>query len=142
MEIRGIPLHPLVLHAAVVLGPVAALVSLLYAGSARWRARLHGPAALMALVGGGSIFATWFTGRMLLSDRPALKQLELVQTHQDRANLLALVTIGYVVLAVAAWITRAQPAANVVRILLALAALAVLVFVTITGDAGARAVWS
>ena len=142
MEINGIPLHPLVVHAAVVFAPVAALVSLLYVGSARWRAQLHTPAALLALVGSGAVFAAWFTGRNFLGNRPELKQLQLVQTHQQRANILALIAIAYAVLAVAAWVTRAQPAGQVVRILLGLAALGVLVFVTLAGDAGARAVWS
>ena len=142
MEINGIPLHPLVVHAAVVFAPVAALVSLLYVGSARWRARLHLPAALLAVVGSGAVFAAWFTGRNFLGSRPELKQLPLVQTHQQRANILALIAIAYVVLAIAAWVTRAQPPGQVVRILLGLASLGVLVFAVLTGDAGARAVWS
>jgi hypothetical protein len=32
MEIAGLPLHPLVVHGAVVLSPLAALVALAYAG--------------------------------------------------------------------------------------------------------------
>ena len=142
MEINGLPLHPLVVHAAVIFGPVAALTSLLYAASPRWRVRLHVPAALLAVVGSGAIFAAWFTGRNFLSNRPELKQLTLVHTHQHRGNILALVTIAYVLLAIVAWVVRAQPAGQVVRVLLGLAALGVLGLAIMTGDAGARAVWS
>jgi len=142
MEITGIPLHPLVVHAAVVLGPIAALVSLVYAASPRWRARLHGLSVLLALVGSGAIFAAWFTGRNFLSSRPELKQLSLVHTHQHRGNILAWVAIAYAVLALAAWITRAEPAGRIVRVLLGLAAIGVLVMAILTGDAGARAVWA
>ena len=142
MEIFGIPLHPLVVHAAVIFGPVAALVSLVYALSAQWRVRLEAPAALLAIVASGAIFTAWFTGRNFLSHRPELKQLALVHTHQHRAGILALITIAYLVLAIAAWVTRAQPAGKVVRVLLALAALALLGMVVAVGDAGARAVWT
>jgi len=142
MEINGIPLHPLVVHAAVVFGPVAALVSLIHSTSAKWRVRLQVPAVLLAIVASGAIFAAWFTGRNFLSSRPELKQLALVHTHQHRANILALVTIGYVVLAIAAWVTRAQPAGRIARVLLAVASIAVIGLVVAVGDAGARAVWS
>ena len=63
-------------------------------------------------------------------------------THQHLANILALVTIGYLMLAGAAWVTRAQPAGKFVRVLLAVAALAVLGLVVAVGDVGARARWS
>jgi hypothetical protein len=142
MEINGIPLHPLVVHAAVVFGPVAALVSLIHAASAKWRVRLEIPAVLLAIVASGAIFTAWFTGRNFLSNRPELKQLALVHTHQHRANILALVTIAYVVLAIAAWVTRAQPAGRIARVLLAVSSIAVLGMVVAVGDAGARAVWS
>ena len=142
MEINGIPLHPLVVHAAVIFGPVAALASLVHATSAKWRVRLQAPAVLLAVLASGAVFAAWFTGRNFLSNRPDLKQLALVHTHQHRANILALVTIAYLVLAIAAWVTRAQPAGRIARALLAVAALAVLGMVVAVGDAGARAVWS
>jgi hypothetical protein len=142
MEINGVPVHPLVVHAAVVLGPVGALVSLCYVVSAQWRTRLEGVTVLLALAGSGAIWAAWYTGRRFLHDRPDLKQLALVHTHQHRANILALVTIAYALLAIGAWLVRGMPSARVVRVLLAVAALGVLVLAVLTGDAGARAVWA
>jgi hypothetical protein len=41
MELGGLPLHPLVIHAAVVFGPLAALCALGYALLDRWRERLR-----------------------------------------------------------------------------------------------------
>ena len=43
MEINGLPLHPLVVHAVVVLSPLAALGGLLYAAVPRWRWWLRWP---------------------------------------------------------------------------------------------------
>lgn len=141
MEINGVPLHPLVIHAAVVFGPVSGLVSLWYVASSR-RARLEAVTVLLAVVASGAIGAAWYTGRQFLHSRPELKQLPLVHTHQHRANLLAISAIVYVVLALAVWLTRGQPSSRVVRVLFGLGALAVLALVVLTGDAGARAVWS
>lgn len=147
MEINGVPLHPLVVHGAVVLSPLAALISLVYAGSARWRERLHSLAVLGALVGSGAIFAAWYTGRDLLADRReeglfSPQDLDQIAVHQDRANILAWLAIAYVVLAVAAWVTRAQSAGRIVRVLLGVVAVGVLALAVLAGDAGARAVWS
>ena len=53
MEINGLPLHPLVVHAAVIFGPLAALAALVYAVVPRWRDRLRWPMVALALVAGG-----------------------------------------------------------------------------------------
>ena len=37
MELNGVPLHPLVVHAVVVLGPLAAFAGLAYAIVSKWR---------------------------------------------------------------------------------------------------------
>ena len=41
MEINGLPLHVLIVHAAVVFGPLAALSALAYVGLPSWRDRLR-----------------------------------------------------------------------------------------------------
>ena len=56
MEIGGLPLHPLVIHAAVVFGPLGALSALGYAVLARWRDRLRWPMLVLALLATG---ASW-----------------------------------------------------------------------------------
>ena len=43
MEINGLPLHALVVHAAVVFGPLAALAGVLYVALPTWRDKLRWP---------------------------------------------------------------------------------------------------
>ncbi len=144
MEISGLPLHPLVVHAAVIFGPIGALTALAYAVLPRWRDRLLKPMVALALLATGSVVAAYLTGKNFLDSRPALGREQLVLTHQDRAELLLLLTLAFGVIAlVAGWLhTRAEGASRVaVQVVLGLAAAAVLVQVVLTGDAGARAVW-
>jgi len=143
MEINGLPLHPLVIHAAVVFGPLAALAALLYVVLPRWRDRLRWPMVVLAVVAGGSIVAAYLTGTNFLDSKPELKQLEPVQTHEDRAWITLWVTLGFVVVALAAGSLHERRGAVRVGVssLLAVAAVATLVSVVLTGDAGSRAVW-
>ena len=144
MEINGLPLHPLVVHAAVVFGPLAALTALAYVVLPAWRDRLRWPMVVLALMGTGAITAAYFTGMNFFNSRPPeLQQLEILQTHRTRAIRLFWVTLGFGVLAVlAAWLhTRTGAVRVVLNVLLGLAALAVLALAVLAGDAGSRAVW-
>jgi hypothetical protein len=142
MEINGLPLHPLVIHAAVVFGPLAALAALVYAVVPSWRDRMRTPMLVLALVAGASIVAAYFTGNNFLNSKPELEQLDEVQTHASRGRITLWVTLGFVVVALgAAYLHERRGAIRVaVSGLLAVAALATLVMV-LTGDAGARSVW-
>ncbi|MGH3345813.1 MAG: DUF2231 domain-containing protein [Nocardioides sp.] len=143
MEIGGLPLHPLVIHAAVVFGPLAALCALAYAVVGRWRDRLRWPTVVLAVVATGSIVAAYLTGRDFLESRPELGTKPLVETHEARAKLLLWVALAFgAVSLVAGWLHANTGMARVVlRGALAVAALGLLVQVVRTGDAGARAVW-
>lgn len=143
MEIGGLPLHPLLVHAAVVMGPIGALTALAYAALPRWRDRLRWPMVAMALVVVGSIGAAFVSGRSFLDSRPDLAEVALVGTHRDRAELLLWFTLGFGVVAlVTGWLHgRPGPLRTVLPLVLGLAAVAVLVQVVLTGDSGTRAVW-
>ena len=143
MEINGLPLHPLVIHAAVIFGPLAALAAILYAVIPSWRDRLRVPMVVLAVVAGGSVVAAYITGNNFLDSKPELEQLAQVQTHQDRAWITLWVTLGFAVVAIAAGVLHERRGALRVGVqsLLVVAALATLVSVVLTGDAGARAVW-
>ncbi len=143
MEISGLPLHPLVVHAAVVFGPTGALTALAYAVLPRWRDRLRLPMVALALLATGSVVAAFLTGRNFLESRPELGQKPMVQTHEARAELLLWLTLGFGLVALlTGWLHgRTGPVRVVSWAVLGLAAAAVLVQVVLTGDAGARAVW-
>ena len=50
MEINGLPLHPLVVHAAVIFGPLGCLTALAYVGLPQHRDRLRWVALAMVLI--------------------------------------------------------------------------------------------
>ena len=143
MEIGGLPLHPLVVHAAVVFGPLGALLALAYVAVPGRRDRLRWPMLGLAVVAGLSVLAAYVTGHYFLNARPELGQLPGVSTHRARARVLLVVTFVVTVTAMAAawWHTRTGAVRAVLRGLLALTAAGTLVMVVLTGDAGARAVW-
>ena len=143
MEINGLPLHPLAVHAAVVLGPVGAMAALAYAVLPRLRDRLRLPMLGLALVATGTVVLAYFSGDDFLATRPELAQNPQVAVHQERAELLLWLTLGFGACATVAGLlhTRTGVVRTVLPIVLAALSLAVLVQVVLTGEAGARAVW-
>ncbi|MDP2774078.1 MAG: hypothetical protein Q8O61_11040 [Nocardioides sp.] len=144
MEINGLPLHALVIHAAVVLGPLAALTGLLYALVPRWRDRLRWPLVAMAAVGAVAIWVSYLSGEELAEANTYGGPLEpLVETHEDRAGILRLSMTAFAVLSFLAawWHTRTGAVRAVMSGLVAVSAVVTLVYVVLTGDAGAQIAW-
>lgn len=146
------PLHPLVVHAVVVLGPLAALTGLAYAAVPRWRWLLRWPLVALALITAVTAVVATLAGEALLELRPELEPL--VEEHGERGELLRNVALGYVaVSALAAWalggvsaLASGKGARETrwglpVAVLLAAAAVGLLVMLFLAGDSGARAVW-
>ena len=142
MEINGLPLHPLVVHAAVVFGPLAALTALAYLVP-RWRDVLRWPMVVMAVVGVGAIVAAYISGGDFLDSKSELRQLPQVQKHEDLGTQTLYVALAFGAVAlVSGWLHARSGAVRIVlNVLLAIAAVALLVMVVRTGDAGSRAVW-
>ncbi len=136
------PLHPLVVHGAVVLGPLAALLALAYVVP-RARQWARWPMVVTSVVASGFVLAAYLSGGDLLDANPSLRQLPAVATHEDRAAYALTATLVLAVVAVLAALLHRRPGIVpvVVRVLLALAAVGTLVAVVATGDAGSRAVW-
>ncbi len=155
MELAGLPLHPLVVHAAVVLIPMTVALAIAFAVLPRWRWLTRWPTAA-ASVGCVAVayLATW-SGRALLEDRPELRPL--VETHQARGSLLAPLSLALAVVVLVAVLllpgpsglasgrgaraSRTGVADRVLPAVLVVLALVVLVQVVLTGDSGSRAVW-
>ena len=141
MEINGLPLHPLVVHAAVVFGPLAALAALAYLVPS-WRERVRWPMVVLAVLATVTIIAAYLSGDNLLENRPELEASPLVEKHEDLADQLLWITVGFGAIALLGGFLARRGALRVVLdVLLALAAVLVLVWVVRTGDAGAQAVW-
>jgi len=146
MEINGLPLHPLVVHAAVVFGPLAALAAILYAVLPGWRDRLRWPMVVLVLLATGAIWTAYYTGLNFRSSRDFFTQPPLaakIDRHAHLANILRWVTTGLAVVAVvAAWLHARHGAIRIVlSAALVVAGTATLVYVVLTGDAGAQSVW-
>ncbi len=155
MEIGGLPLHPLVVHAAVVFAPLAALLAIVFAVVPRWRWLTRWPAGITSLAALGSVVLAKFAGESLLDQRPELAPL--VRVHEERGELLMWLTIGFfVIVAAAVWLlgsTSPLPSGRGAReagsswverllpVLVVVSALVVVVQVVLTGDSGTRAVY-
>lgn len=145
MELNGVPLHPLVVHSAVVFTPLACLAALAYCVPS-WRDRLRWPLVVLAAVSVVSIWVAFLSGEDLRDERFAQATgpfLERLQDHEEWAERLRVGSSVFAVLAFAtAWLhTRTDAVRTALTVLTALAALATLVLVFLTGDAGAQATW-
>lgn len=147
MEINGLPLHVLVVHAAVVLTPIACLAAIAYALVPRWRDWLRWPLAVAVVVAVGAVWLAYLSGgdfrdteRFSTATGEFANKLD---EHEDLGGILRWVVSGFGVVAlVAVWL---HDRTGAVRALLAAAtavlAVATAVLTIMTGDAGAQAVW-
>ncbi|WP_121258127.1 DUF2231 domain-containing protein [Nocardioides ferulae] len=143
MEVNGLPLHALVVHAAVVLGPLAALGGIGYAVP-RWRDWLRWPLVIAALVAAAAVWVAYLSGEQLTEANTYGGPLaELVETHEERAEVFRLVITGFAAAAAAATALHARggPVRWLLAGLVALLGVATLVYAVLTGDAGAQVAW-
>jgi MFS family permease len=156
MELNGLPLHPLVVHAAVILGPVTALTAIAYAVLPGWRWLIRWPMVALAVATAGAVFVSKLAGEALLEVKYAEPTAQ-IQLHQDRGTTLLWVSLAFLVIAVVAALTVGGPSALTtgagardsrgtavtvgVLALVVVGALALLLMTVLTGDAGSRAVW-
>lgn len=153
ITLHGIPAHPLIVHAAVVLVPLAALFSVAYACWPRRRWQTRNPAAVLAILAAVSVQLAAMTGDQLKEHLG--ENTSLIRTHEHWAGLLQAACWVLAGLMVVAW--WALPHENPLpdkehqhgvrllawplSVIVPAASLAVLVLVVLTGDAGAKAVW-
>jgi hypothetical protein len=152
MQISGLPLHPLLVHAVVVLIPltVAAVLLTQFWPVARRRLGIVTPLAALAVL--VLVPITVAAGRSLAG---LVGPLPKVQTHQHYGQMLLPWVIALFLVAAAQWLwfrwgERRYPAARggiatAAPALLAAASIVVgfgtLILVVVIGDTGARAVW-
>jgi len=145
MEINGLPLHALVVHAAVIFGPLSALVGVLYAAVPRWRDALRWPFVVVLVVAVGAIWVAYLSGEDVEeANGPYDGEFgRLFETHEERADMLRWVATGFAVVGfvTAWWHTRTGALRAVLLGLTAVGAVATGVYVVLTGDAGAQMAW-
>jgi hypothetical protein len=152
----GLPLHPFIVHATVILLPGIATLALAFVALPSWRWLLRWPLAAAGVVTPILTYVTLEAGESL-KDRLGIDNA-IIETHEERAELLLTYTWGFAALALVAAFTMggpsllasgagsraglARPLQIVVGALLVVVAVLVIVQVVLTGDAGSRAVWS
>ena len=151
LQFLDLPLHPLVVHAVVVLLPLAviALVLSQFWGAARRRLGLVTPLAALVVV--ILVPVTIAAGRSLAD------LVGPLPTHERYGVMLLPWSIGLLVVAVAQWAWfrwgserlragRRAPAATAGTVLLGIAVIVVsvgsLIVLFLAGETGSRAVWS
>ncbi|GAA5131960.1 DUF2231 domain-containing protein [Pseudonocardia adelaidensis] len=156
--IDGIPLHPLVVHAVVVLLPLAAVGAVVIAVRRSWRRSLGIPVLLVALAGVAAVPMATTTGSQLYAALGG--QNPLIDIHMQRAAWVLPVALAFLVLLGGAVLTelaivRAEVGAHAARAatatryhvatglsaLAALTGIAVVVVVVLVGHAGSTAAW-
>ncbi|HRK47347.1 MAG TPA: hypothetical protein PK324_17075 [Nocardioides sp.] len=146
-EFNGLPLHPLVVHAAVVLGPLAAIAAIAYVALPRYRDWLRWVALISVLLATVAIWAAYLTGENFYDhgnfDQFSKEIQDRIQTHENYARTLRWITTGFALVTIlATWLhTRTGAVRVVLNVLVVVGAVLTLVWVALTGDAGARAVW-
>ena len=165
-QVFGLPVHALVIHLVVVLGPLGALSAIAYAARPAWRVALRWPTVVLAVVTGATSYVAAESGEKLehrLLTTAAARNSpggRLIEAHADAGGAMKLVGLAFMVVAlvVVLWALPATPVQRNVTdpagparspavalagvVLLVLAGLGVLYQVTVTGHSGAKAVWS
>jgi O-antigen ligase len=140
--IFGLPVHALVLHAVVVLLPLAALGVVLMAAVPRWRPALRWPTLVLTLLSVASIPVTTQSGHAL---ERRIGSSELIEEHRALGDTMLWFGLAMLVLTAAfVFAERARQRGAAVAVLAVLAVIAsgaATVQVMRTGHAGTTAVW-
>jgi len=148
-EVLGLPIHALVVHAAVILVPLAALLGIIFLRPA-WRMPLRWPLVIATAVATGTIFAARQSGKMfkdVLSDQLTNSAAgKVVDRHEELGDQLwvwMLVFLAATVVAALLLPRLSNPlAGGGVSIIVAALAVVVIVLVGLTGHQGSKAVWN
>lgn len=144
--INGIPVHPLVVHAAVVLVPLTALGLLVMAFSRRFSAKF-GWLVVLSSIGATVVCFVAKQAGEALQERVGTPGFR----HADLGTLMPWFATGLLAATVFLWVVDRRSGADagdrrVLRLVAAILAVVVavgnLVWIYRVGDSGARSVWS
>ena len=141
MTFFGLPLHPLVVHAAVVLLPLAALGALVIAVSARARKAYGWLVVAGAIVAAGSVFGARVTGEGFAGTTTGTGALG---THMAWGLLAPWPALALAVTSLLLVLTGRggnRPLQITMTLLTVVAALASLAVIAVVGHSGATSVW-
>lgn len=140
--IGGIPLHPLVVHAVVVLGPLAGLLLLAYVFKPSWRVGLRWPTLALAVISAASAAMATSSGESLEE-----KVGDPAFDHAERGDLAAasIYVLTGVAIVVILFLLRAGAEAGKLTAVAAVLAILAVGFswfgIFEAGHTGASSVW-
>ncbi|MFV0252649.1 MAG: DUF2231 domain-containing protein [Beutenbergiaceae bacterium] len=162
-QVLGLPMHILVLHAVVVLGPIAAISAIAYSVRPTWRWYLKWPTLMLAVIAGIAAFVTGQSGEALqqqmIANGAAGELLQNINDHAQAGKVAAALGIAFMVVTIAAvWFVlpagphpgqseaksglRLNPVVRQVTAGLTIAvAIALIVAIALAGHLGATAAW-
>lgn len=139
-DVFGLPLHPLVVHAVVVLLPLSAIGLIACVAVGRWRRHFAGLSVMGLVVGAGSAFVAAASGNALAA------QVGTPTAHQAIGQVLPWVATATLALS-AVWYflqrgrDQQAPLTRGIGVLAAVAAAGSVVVTVLVGHSGATAVW-
>lgn len=153
-QFNGLPVHVMLVHAAVVFVPLLALAAVIYALVPRLRSRIGWVAVLLAVGAPVAALLSKLSGeafkeRLVANGMPATA-MEPITAHEGYGDLTFLFALALgVVTGLMVWLTgrasrgRSLPRAADLGMAAAVVVLAATAsyFVFMTGDSGAQAVW-
>lgn len=155
-KIAGLPAHALIVHAAVVFGPLLVLAALVYAFVPRLRGRLGWVLAALAVVAPVTLWVARLSGealrRLMVEKNYPAEILGRVDTHSGFGRwaawaATALGVLSLLLVLVHTAVGRRQGDGGSKAVMYALVVLTVIAagitgyYVIRTGDTGARSVW-
>ena len=151
-QINGLPVHALVVHAAVVFVPLLALGAIVYALVARWRPRIGWAVLLLAVIAPICAYVAKESGEelrdRLVAQGVSGRGAEIINDHQGFGTLtfwftLALGVVSLVLVVVTTRRPESLPRVVDLGLAVVMVALAAIAgyYVFRTGDSGATAVW-
>ncbi len=139
--ITGLPVHPLVVHAVIVLLPLACLGALLVAAKPSWNRSWGWVVLACSFIALGSAFVAKESGEKLAS------RVGWPEDHIEWGEKIPIAAFGlFVLLALLWWFDRQQrdgrtTLTKVVAVLVVLVAAGNLALAVLAGHSGATAVW-
>lgn len=151
-QVNGLPVHALVLHAAVVFVPLLALGAIVYALVSRWRAKIGWAVLLLAVVAPITALVAMLSGNelreRLIAQGLKGRGAEIIDEHMGFGTRTFWFSLALGVIAIVLVLATTRRPGSLPRVAdlglrVVMVALAVVTgyYVYRTGDSGATAVW-